>query len=138
MENFEAAFGKFEKAITEGLEVSLSMKKIGGGQVACSIKGSVNDRSLIGLAIISSLAQLINVDAIDLIDVLADNVPKLKTADYEDEVPEELRETLKDLGIEVKQVSDDKEDDDEDEEIEELAKLIAKALKGEVSFKDEM
>lgn len=138
MENFEAAFGKFEKAITEGLEVSLSMKKIGGGQVACSIKGSVNDRSLIGLAIISSLAQLINVDAIDLIDVLADNVPKLKEADYEDEVPEELRETLKDLGIEVKQVSDDEEDDDEDEEIEELAKLIAKALKGEVSFKDEM
>jgi hypothetical protein len=138
MENFEAAFGKFEKAITEGLEVSLSMKKIGGGQVACSIKGSVNDRSLIGLAIISSLAQLINVDAIDLIDVLADNVPKLKEPDCEDEVPEELRETLKDLGIEVKQVSDDKEDDDEDEEIEELAKLIAKALKDEVSFKDEM
>lgn len=132
MENFEAAFGKFEKAITEGLEVSLSMKKIGGGQVACTIKGSVNDRSLIGLAIISSLAQLINVDAIDLIDVLADNVPKLKEADYEDEVPEELRETLKDLGIEVKQVSDDKEDDDEDEEIEELAKLIAKALKDEM------
>lgn len=132
MENFEAAFGKFEKAITEGLEVSLSMKKIGGGQVACSIKGSVNDRSLIGLAIISSLAQLINVDAIDLIDVLADNVPKLKAADYEDEVPEELRETLKDLGIEVKQVSDGKEDDDEDEEIEELAKIIAKALKNEL------
>lgn len=132
MENFEAAFGKFEKAITEGLEVSLSMKKIGGGQVACSIKGSVNDRSLIGLAIISSLAQLINVDAIDLIDVLADNVPKLKEADYEDEVPEEFQETLKDLGIEVKQVSDDKEDDDEDEEIEELAKLIAKALKNEL------
>lgn len=132
MENFEAAFGKFEKAITEGLEVSLSMKKISGGQVACSIKGSVNDRSLIGLAIISSLAQLINVDAIDLIDVLADNVPKLKEADYEDEVPEELRETLKDLGIEVKQASDGKEDDDEDEEIEELAKLIAKALKDEL------
>ena len=132
MENFEVAFGKFEKAITEGLEVSLSMKKISGGQVACSIKGSVNDRSLIGLAIISSLAQLINVDAIDLINVLADNVPKLKEADYEDEVPEELRETLKDLGIEVKQVSDGKEDDDEDEEIEELAKLIAKALKDEL------
>lgn len=132
MENFEAAFGKFEKAITEGLEVSLSMKKIGGGQVACSIKGSVNDRSLIGLAIISSLAQLINVDAIDLIDILADNVPKLKEADYEDEVPEELRETLKGLGIEVEQVPDDKEDDDEDEEIEELAKLIAKALKDEM------
>lgn len=132
MENFEAAFGKFEKAITEGLEVSLSMKKIGGGQVACTIKGSVNDRSLIGLAIISSLAQLINVDAIDLIDVLADNVPKLKEADYEDEVPEELRETLKGLGIEVEQVPDDKEDDGEDEEIEELAKLIAKALKDEM------
>jgi hypothetical protein len=134
MENLEAAFGKFEKAITEGLEVSLSMKKIGDGQVACTIKGSVNDRSLIGLAIISSLAQLINVDAIDLIDVLADNVPKLKEADYEDEVPEELRETLKGLGIEVEQVPDDKEDDGEDEEIEELAKLIAKALKDEVSF----
>lgn len=132
MENFEAAFGKFEKAVTEGLEVSLSMKKIGGGQVACTIKGSVNDRSLIGLAIISSLAQLINVDAIDLIDVLADNVPKLKEDDYEDEVPEELRETLKDLGIEVEQVHDDKEDDDEDDEIEELAKLIAKALKDEM------
>ena len=132
MENFEAAFGKFEKAITEGLEVSLSMKKIGGGQVACTIKGSVNDRSLIGLAIISSLAQLINVDAIDLVDVLADNVPKLKEADYEDEVPEELRETLKDLGIEVNQVSADKGDDDDDEEIEELAKLIAKALKNEM------
>ena len=132
MENFEAAFGKFEKAITEGLEVSLSMKKISGGQVACTIKGSVNDRSLIGLAIISSLAQLINVDAIDLIDVLADNVPKLKEADYEDEVPEELRETLKDLGIEVNQVSADKGDDDDDEEIEELAKLIAKALKNEM------
>lgn len=132
MENFEAAFGKFEKAITEGLEVSLSMKKISGGQVACTIKGSVNDRSLVGLAIISSLAQLINIDAIDLIDVLADNVPKLKEADYEDEVPEELRETLKDLGIEVNQVSDGKEDDDEDEEIEELAKLIAKALKDEM------
>lgn len=132
MENFEAAFGKFEKAITEGLEVSLSMKKIGGGQVACTIKGSVNDRSLVGLAIISSLAQLINVDAIDLIDVLADNVPKLKEADYEDEVPEELRETLKGLGIEVEHVPDDKEDDDEDEEIEELAKLIAKALKDEM------
>lgn len=132
MENFEAAFGKFEKAITEGLEVSLSMKKIGGGQVACTIKGSVNDRSLVVLAIISSLAQLINVDAIDLIDVLADNVPKLKEADYEDEVPDELRETLKDLGIEVEQVSDDKEDADEDEEIEELAKLIAKALKNEM------
>ena len=131
MENFEVAFGKFEKAITEGLEVSLSMKKIGGGQVACSIKGSVNDRSLIGLAIISSLAQLINVDAIDLIDVLADNVPKLKEADYEDEVPEDLLETLEDLGIEVKQSSDGKEDDDEDEEIEELAKIIAKALKNE-------
>ena len=132
MENFEAAFGKFEKAITEGLEVSLSMKKIGGGQVACTIKGSVNDRSLVGLAIISSLAQLINIDAIDLIDVLADNVPKLKEADYEDEVPEELRETLKDLGIEVEQVPDDKEDDGEDEEIEKLAKLIAKALKDEM------
>lgn len=128
MENFEAAFGKFEKAITEGLEVSLSMKKIGGGQVACTIKGSVNDRSLIGLAIISSLAQLINVDAIDLIDVLADNVPKLKEADYEDE----LQETLKGLGIEVGQVPDDEEDDDADEEIEELAKLIAKALKDEM------
>lgn len=132
MENFEAAFGKFEKAITEGLEVSLSMKKIGGGQVACTIKGSVNDRSLIGLAIISSLAQLINVDAIDLIDILADNVPKLKEADYEDEMPEELRETLKGLGIEVEQVPDNEKDDDEDKEIEELAKLIAKALKNEM------
>ena len=132
MENFEVAFGKFEKAVAEGLKVSLSMKKIDGNKVACTIKGSVNDRSLVCLAIIYSLAQIMDVDAIDLIDVLADNVPKLKEADYEDEVPEELRETLKDLGIEVKQVSDDKEDDDEDEEIEELAKLIAKALKYEM------
>ena len=132
MENFEVAFGKFEKAVAEGLKVALSMKKIDGGKVACTIKGSVNDRSLVCLAIISSLAQIMDVDAIDLIDVLADNVPKLKEADYEDEVPDELRETLKDLGIEVKQVSDDKEDDDEDEEIEELAKLIAKALKDEM------
>lgn len=132
MENFEVAFGKFEKAIAEGLNVSLSMKKIDGNKVACTIKGSVNDRSLVCLAIISSLAQIMDVDAIDLIDVLADDVPKLKEADYEDEVPDELRETLKDLGIEVKQVSDDKEDDDEDEEIEELAKLIAKALKDEM------
>lgn len=132
MENFEVAFGKFEKAVAEGLKVSLSMKKIDGNKVACTIKGSVNDRSLVCLAIISSLAQIINVDAIDLIDVLSDNVPKLKEADYEDEVPEELRETLKDLGIEVKQGADDKEDDDEDEEIEELAKLIAKALKYEM------
>lgn len=132
MENFEVAFGKFEKAVEEGLNVSLSMKKIDGNKVACTIKGSVNDRSLVCLAIISSLAQIMNVDAIDLIDVLADNVPKLKEVDYEDEVPEELRETLKDLGIEVNQVSDDKEDDDEDEEIEELAKLIAKAIKDEM------
>ena len=132
MENFEVTFDKFEKAVEEGLNVSLSMKKIDGNKVACTIKGSVNDRSLVCLAIISSLAQIMDVDAIDLVDVLADNVPKLKEADYEDEVPEELRETLKDLGIEVKQVSDDKEDEDEDEEIEELAKLIAKALKDEM------
>ena len=128
MENFEVAFDKFEKAIAEGLKVSLSMKKIDGSKVACTIKGSVNDRSLVCLAIISSLAQIMDVDAIDLIDVLADNVPKLKEADYEDEVPEELRETLKDLGIEVKQPSDDEEDN----EIEELAKLIAKAIKDEM------
>lgn len=128
MENFEVAFGKFEKAIAEGLKVSLSMKKIDGSKVACTIKGSVNDRSLVCLAIISSLAQIMDVDAIDLIDVLADNVPKLKEADYEDEVPEDLLETLEDLGIEVKQPSDDEEDD----EIEELAKLIAKALKDEL------
>lgn len=132
MENFEVAFDKFEKAIAEGLKVSLSMKKIDGSKVACTINCSVNDRSLVCLAIISSLAQIMDVDAIDLFDVLADNVPKLKESDYEDEVPDELRETLKDLGIEVKQVSDDKEDDDEDEEIEELAKLIAKALKDEM------
>lgn len=131
MENFEVAFGKFEKAVAEGLKVSLSMKKIDGNKVACTIKGSVNDRSLVCLAIISSLAQIMNVDAIDLVDVLAENAPKLR-GDYKDEIPEELRETLKDLGIEVKQVSDDKEDDDEDEEIEELAKLIAKALKDEM------
>lgn len=128
MENFEVAFGKFEKAIAEGLKVSLSMKKIDGSKVACTIKGSVNDRSLVCLAIISSLAQIMDVDAIDLIDVLADNVPKLKEADYEDEVPEDLLETLEDLGIEVKQPSDDEEDD----EIEELAKLIAKAIKDEM------
>ena len=128
MENFEVAFGKFEKAVAEGLKVALSMKKIDGGKVACTIKGSVNDRSLVCLAIISSLAQIMDVDAIDLIDVLADNVPKLKEADYEDEVPEDLLETLEDLGIEVKQPSDDEEDD----EIEELAKLIAKAIKDEM------
>lgn len=128
MENFEVAFGKFEKAIAEGLKVSLSMKKIDGSKVACTIKGSVNDRSLVCLAIISSLAHIMDVDAIDLIDVLADNVPKLKEADYEDEVPEDLLETLEDLGIEVKQPSDDEEDD----EIEELAKLIAKAIKDEM------
>lgn len=128
MENFEVAFDKFEKAIAEGLKVSLSMKKIDGSKVACTIKGSVNDRSLVCLTIISSLAQIMDVDAIDLIDVLADNVPKLKEADYEDEVPEDLLETLEDLGIEVKQPSDDEEDD----EIEELAKLIAKAIKDEM------
>lgn len=128
MENFEVAFDKFEKAIAEGLKVSLSMKKIDGSKVACTIKGSVNDRSLVCLAIISSLAQIMDVDAIDLIDVLADNVPKLKEADYEDEVPEDLLETLEDLGIDVKQPSDDEEDD----EIEELAKLIAKAIKDEM------
>lgn len=128
MENFEVAFGKFEKAVEEGLNVSLSMKKIDGNKVACTIKGSVNDRSLVCLAIISSLAQIMDVDAIDLIDVLADNVPKLKEADYEDEVPEDLLETLEDLGIEVKKPSDDEEDD----EIEELAKLIAKAIKDEM------
>lgn len=128
MENFEVAFGKFEKAVEEGLNVSLSMKKIDGSKVACTIKGSVNDRSLVCLAIISSLAQIMDVDAIDLIDVLADNVPKLKEADYEDEVPEDLLETLEDLGIEVKKPSDDEEDD----EIEELAKLIAKAIKDEM------
>lgn len=128
MENFEADFEKFEKAITEGLEVSLSMKKIGGGQVACTIKGSVNDRSLVCLAIISSLAQIMNVDAIDLVDVLAENAPKLRDRD---EIPEDFLETLKDIGVEVKQPSDD-EEDDEDEEIEELAKLIAKALKDEM------
>ena len=128
MENFEVAFGEFEKAITEGLEVSLSMKKIGGGQVACTIKGSVNDRSLVCLAIISSLAQIMNVDAIDLVDVLAENAPKLRDRD---EIPEDFLETLKDIGVEVKQPSDD-EEDDEDEEIEELAKLIAKALKYEM------
>jgi hypothetical protein len=130
MENFEANFEKFEKAIAEGLKVSLSMKKIGGGQVACSIKGSVNDRSLVCLAIINSLAQIMNVDAIDLVDVLAENAPKLR-GDYKDEVPEDLLETLEYLGIEVKQSSDD-EENDEDEEIEELAKLIAKALKDEM------
>lgn len=127
MENFEVAFGKFEKAITEGLEVSLSMKKIGGGQVACTIKGSVNDRSLVCLAIISSLAQIMNVDTIDLVDVLAENAPKLR-GDYKDEIPDDLSGYLEGLGIEVKQPSDDEEDD----EIEELAKLIAKALKDEM------
>lgn len=130
MENFEVAFGKFEKAVKEGLNVSLSMKKIDGGNVACTIKGSVNDRSLVCLAIINSLAQIMNVDAIDLVDVLAENAPKLR-GDYKDEVPEDLLETLEYLGIEVKQPSDD-EENDEDEEIEELAKLIAKALKDEM------
>lgn len=129
MENFEVAFDKFEKAIAEGLKVSLSMKKIDGNKVACTIKGSVNDRSLVCLAIISSLAQIMDVDAIDLVDVLAENVPKLRD---KDEIPEDLLETLEDLGIKVKQPSDDKEDDDEDEEIEELAKIIAKALKNEL------
>lgn len=127
MENFEVAFGKFEKAVAEGLKVALSMKKIDGGKVACTIKGSVNDRSLVCLAIISSLAQIMDVDAIDLVDVLAENAPKLR-GDYEDEVPEDLLETLEDLSIEVKQPSDDEEDD----EIEELAKLIAKAIKDEM------
>ena len=127
MENFEVAFGKFEKAIAEGLKVSLSMKKIDGNKVACTIKGSVNDRSLVCLAIISSLAQIMNVDAIDLVDVLAENAPKLR-GDYKNEVPEDFLETLEDLGIEVKQPSDD----EEDEEIEELAKIIAKALKNEL------
>lgn len=130
MENFEVAFGKFEKVVTEGLKVSLSMKKIDGNKVACTIKGSVNDRSLVCLAIISSLAQIMNVDAIDLVDVLAENAPKLR-GDYKDEIPEDFLETLKDLGVEVKQPSDD-EEDDEDEEIEELAKIIAKALKNEL------
>lgn len=129
MENFEVAFGKFEKAVEEGLKVSLSMKKIDGNKVACTIKGSVNDRSLVCLAIISSLAQIMNVDAIDLVDVLAENAPKLR-GDYKDEIPEDFLETLQDLGIEVKQPSDDEEDDDE--EIEELAKIIAKALKDEL------
>lgn len=128
MENFEVAFDKFEKAIAEGLKVSLSMKKIDGSKVACTIKGSVNDRSLVCLAIISSLAQIMNVDAIDLVDVLAENAPKLRD---KDEIPEDFLETLQDLGIEVKQPSDD-EENDEDEEIEELAKLIAKALKDEM------
>ena len=127
MENFEVAFGKFEKAIAEGFRVSLSMKKIDGNKVACTIKGSVNDRSLVCLAIISSLAQIMNVDAIDLVDVLAENAPKLRD---KDEIPEDILETLEDLGIEVKQPSDDEEDDDE--EIEELAKIIAKALKDEL------
>lgn len=127
MENFEVAFGKFEKAVEEGLNVALSMKKIDGNKVACTIKGSVNDRSLVCLAIISSLAQIMNVDAIDLVDVLAENAPKLRD---KDEIPEDFLETLQDLGIEVKQPSDDEEDDDE--EIEELAKIIAKALKDEL------
>lgn len=128
MENFEVTFEKFEKAIAEGIKVSLSMKKIDGNKVACTIKGSVNDRSLVCLAIISSLAQIMNVDAIDLVDVLAENAPKLRD---KDEIPEDFLETLQDLGIEVKQPSDD-EENDEDEEIEELAKLIAKALKDEM------
>lgn len=130
MENFEVTFDKFEKAVAEGLKVSLSMKKIDGNKVACTIKGSVNDRSLVCLAIISSLAQIMNVDAIDLVDVLAENAPKLRE-DYKDEIPEDFLETLKDLGVEVKQPSDD-EEDDEDEEIEELAKIIAKAIKNEL------
>lgn len=128
MENFEVAFGKFEKAIAEGIKVSLSMKKIDGNKVACTIKGSVNDRSLVCLAIISSLAQIMNVDAIDLVDVLAENAPKLRD---KDEIPEDFLETLQDLGIEVKQPPEN-EENDEDEEIEELAKLIAKALKDEM------
>lgn len=130
MENFEVAFDKFEKAIAEGLKVSLSMKKIDGSKVACTIKGSVNDRSLVCLAIISSLAQIMNVDAIDLVDVLAENAPKLR-GDYKDEIPEDFLETLQDLGIDVKQPPEN-EENDEDEEIEELAKLIAKALKDEM------
>lgn len=127
MENFEVAFGKFEKAVEEGLNVSLSMKKIDSGKVACTIKGSVNDRSLVCLAIISSLAQIMDIDAIDLVDVLAENAPKLRE-DYKDEIPEDFLETLKDLGVEVKQPSED----EDDEEIEELAKIIAKALKNEL------
>ena len=91
MENFEVAFGKFEKAIAEGLKVSLSMKKIDGNKVACTIKGSVNDRSLVCLAIISSLAQIMNVDAIDLVDVLAENAPKLRD---KDEIPEEMKNNI--------------------------------------------
>ena len=130
MENFEVAFGKFEKAVAEGLKVSLSMKKIDGNKVACTIKGSVNDRSLVCLAIISSLAQIMNVDAIDLVDVLAENAPKLR-GDYKDEIPEDFLETLQDLGIDVKQPPEN-EENDEDEEIEELAKIIAKALKNEL------
>lgn len=128
MENFEVTFDKFEKAIAEGLKVSLSMKKIDGNKVACTIKGSVNDRSLVCLAIISSLAQIMNVDAIDLVDVLAENAPKLRD---KDEIPEDLLETLENLGIEVKQPPENDEEDD-DEEIEELAKIIAKALKDEL------
>ena len=89
MENFEVTFKEFEKAITEGLKVSLSMKKVDGNKVACTIKGSVNDRSLVCLAIISSLAQIMNVDAIDLVDVLAENAPKLR-GDYKDEIPEDF------------------------------------------------
>ena len=128
MENFEVTFEKFEKAIAEGLKVSLSMKKIDGNKVACTIKGSVNDRSLVCLAIISSLAQIMNVDAIDLVDVLAENAPKLRD---KDEIPEDFLETLQDLGIDVKQPPEN-EENDEDEEIEELAKIIAKALKNEL------
>lgn len=128
MENFEVAFGKFEKAVEEGLNVALSIKKIDGNKVACTIKGSVNNRSLVCLAIISSLAQIMNVDAIDLVDVLAENAPKLRA---KDEIPEDFLETLQDLGIDVKQPPEN-EENDEDEEIEELAKLIAKALKDEL------
>ena len=140
MKTFEDEFKEFEKVLSKGLEVTLSMKKVDGDKIGCTIQGSVNSKSLVCLAIISSLAQVMGVDANALIDLLADNAEYLREEKEEEDqiASDELTEALKALGIETEEhpactvKTEEHPKCDDDAGIEELARIIAKAIKNEM------
>lgn len=142
MKTFEDEFKEFEKVLNKGIEVTLSMKKVDGDKIGCTIQGSVNSKSLVCLAIISSLAQVMGVDANALIDLLADNAEYLREEKEEEDqiASDELTEALKALGIEaeeqpartVKTETTEHPECEDDAGIEELARIIAKAIKNEM------
>lgn len=129
MMNEADAYKEFKDAAKKGITVTLNLKDSPMGKGIFECHSNVNSKDIVGVLLFLGLAEILDVNADDLVDVVSGAFEYSE----EDAATDSLLETLNDLGIDVEEKKEEAPEEGltEDEKIDLFIDMLLERLKAQ-------